>query len=102
MNSSKIFYFLAIGILAVASCTSPLYKPVQEQAEITGVPLDSLLEGRRLYINKCGSCHNLYLPEYYTSKEWHKTIPEMQEKAKIDDRSVALISSYLLANCKKQ
>jgi len=67
----------------------------------TRVSADSLTLGRTLYINHCGSCHNLRLPEHYTRKQWEKELPEMQQKAEISDEEAKLISNFVLARCKQ-
>ena len=55
-----------------------------------------------MYINHCSSCHNLHLPEQYTSKHWKEEIPEMQRKAKITDSEAKLITNFLLARSKSE
>ena len=62
--------------------------------------LDSLTEGRKLYVSHCGNCHNLYLPEQYTAGDWDKNVTEMQNKAKISESQKANILSYLKSWCK--
>ena len=64
-------------------CGSALYVPTIADQERTGIMLDSLSEGRKLYVEHCGSCHNLHLPEQFNSTEWEKNVAEMQEKGKI-------------------
>jgi mono/diheme cytochrome c family protein len=61
--------------------------------------LDSLSEGRKLYMDHCGSCHNLYLPHRFNATEWEKNVGEMQEKSKITDNEKARILSYLKSGC---
>ena len=53
------------------------------------------MQGRKLYVNHCGGCHNLYLPKEYNADQWKKNIDEMQEKAKISDKEKQLIYQYL-------
>jgi mono/diheme cytochrome c family protein len=66
----------------------------------TGIMLDSLSEGRRLYVGHCGSCHNLYLPGRYDAAEWEKNVNEMQEKGQISDSQKAKILTYLKTGSK--
>jgi hypothetical protein len=61
----------------------------------TGIMLDSLLEGRKIYADHCGSCHNLYLPERFNATEWDKNVAEMQEKGKITNTQKTKILYYL-------
>jgi nitrate/TMAO reductase-like tetraheme cytochrome c subunit len=76
--------------------------PTMTDASITGVSTDSLMMGRTLYVNHCGSCHNLHLPEQYTRSHWEDEIPDMQDKAKISDKEAKLITNFLLARSKPE
>lgn len=58
--------------------------------------LQELTVGRKLYIQNCGSCHNLYKPEKYTADKWAHEIDEMKAQAKITDVQAALIFKYLI------
>jgi hypothetical protein len=79
----------------ICRCGSALYVPTAADQDRTGFMLDSLSEGRKLYIGHCGSCHTLFLPAQYNSVEWEKNVNEMQEKAKITDSQKSKILSYL-------
>ncbi len=92
---------LLVGMLS-GSCAPALYMPSVDDANRTGVSADSLAMGRTLYANRCGSCHNLHLPEQYTRAHWQKEIPEMKHKAKITDSEARLITNFLLARCKPE
>jgi hypothetical protein len=63
--------------------------------------LDTLLAGKKLYANKCSSCHNLYLPTKYTYSEWQDIMIKMQKLAKIDDNHKLIITKYLKVKSKK-
>ena len=76
--------------------------PTMVDASRTGISTDSLMMGRTLYANHCGSCHNLHLPEKYTRSHWEKEIPEMKQKAKISDKEAKLITNFLLARSKAE
>jgi mono/diheme cytochrome c family protein len=58
--------------------------------------IDELKQGRDLYVNNCASCHQLYLPNKYTAKDWHYWLDDMQPKAKITDAQKQLIYDYLV------
>ena len=85
-------FFAAFAFLL--SCTSALYIPSASH-ETAMASLAQLQEGRTLYVNKCGSCHTLYLPEKYSKKEWQHWLDEMQEKAVIDTLQKQQILLYL-------
>ncbi len=93
-----VLFFLLCGL--IYRCGSALYVPTAEDQDRTGIMLDSLAEGRKLYVGHCGSCHNLYLPERYKAPEWEKNVAEMQEKGMITDSQKAKILSYLKSGSK--
>ena len=83
------------------SCTSALYFPTETEALKSHSSVSELTEGRALYINNCGSCHTLYLPQHLTKEEWAKDVKRMQPKAKISDQETELILKYVTASCKE-
>lgn len=76
------------------SCTSALYKPTASHETATA-SLAQLQAGRKAYVQKCGSCHTLFLPEKYTKQEWKHWLSEMQEEAKLDTLQKQQILLYL-------
>lgn len=102
MNSKNINHIAMVMILFFAACSPALYLPTIADASRTGITTDSLILGRSLYVNHCGSCHNLHLPEQFTSKHWQQKMPEMQLKAKISDENTKLITNFILARSKPE
>ncbi|MFZ4590834.1 MAG: hypothetical protein ACOYN6_07535 [Ignavibacteria bacterium] len=76
------------------SCTSALYEPGLKEVK-DEVLLSELKEGRKKYIQKCGSCHNLYLPEKYTKTEWEDWLGKMEKRAKLSEKDKSVIFKYL-------
>lgn len=97
----KLIISAIIICLTLPSCTSGLYTPNAADAQLENTPLDTLLTGRKLYINKCSNCHNLYLPTNYTYSEWQTIMNNMQNQAKIDDNQKLIITKYLKLKSKK-
>ena len=54
------------------------------------------LEGRNLFMSKCGGCHQLFDPKSYSESEWNKIMMEMQKKSKIDDQQKNEIFNWIL------
>ena len=67
------------------------------------VTFEELKEGSKLYIQKCGNCHNLILPSKYTAAEWDQEyLPKEFGKAKVEEvREKRLISAFVAAKSKK-
>ncbi len=82
-------------ICALVACVPALYKPSAEHAERSGRKLDDLKQGRQLYIDHCGSCHQLYLPRQFDPVTWKKSVHSMETRAKIDTNQRQLILWYL-------
>ena len=93
---------LVLALALVVGCSTALYMPTSVDADRAGVSPEKLMNGRTLYINKCGSCHNLHLPEQYTQKQWLKVMPEMQKKSKITDEETKQITDFLLVRSKAE
>ncbi len=94
--------FLMLSLAFVTACSSALYMPTSVDADRAGVSTERLIVGRTLYISKCGSCHNLHLPEQYTQKQWLKVMPAMQKKARITDEESKQITDFLLTRSKTE
>jgi hypothetical protein len=94
---SKIFISAGVIIMAVFACSQTLYKPTFADSQKTGVSLDTLALGRKIYVNNCSSCHNLFKPEQFTIKKWEQEMPTMEKKAKISDHEATLIMKYISA-----
>ena len=97
MNSKKLHLVIFLICALFGACTTALYLPTSADADRSGVSTETLLAGRKLYTNHCGSCHNLYLPEHFTQEHWKKEFPEMQQKAKITKDEARLIAKFILA-----
>lgn len=91
MNKKSLILLSIILCCIFFSCSRQLYIPSSADA----IKQDELLQGRKLYVNHCGSCHNLHLPKEYNADQWKKNIDEMQEKAKFSDKEKQLIYQYL-------
>lgn len=85
-----------------AAYSQQLYKPTAADAQRTGIPVDTLVMGRKLYVNNCGSCHSLYMPGRYTEKEWTKNVSEMQKRTKLSQEQALAILKYLKSGTNKK
>jgi hypothetical protein len=87
----KLLLLLSI---IVTGCASSLYIPDQSQVS-ADASLEELVEGRKLYIENCSSCHVLYAPGKYKREEWQEQVDEMQERSHINVEQKNLILKYL-------
>ena len=89
-------------VCVINASSQVLYKPTPADSKKTGESIDSLLLGRKLYINNCASCHSLYRSEKFTRNEWTKVMPRMQKKAKCTPENTLLILKYVTARAKNE
>jgi len=90
MKNQKIITIISFACI-IYSCSTQLYLPASTDAK----KQEQLLAGRKLYVNHCSGCHNLYLPKRFTTNQWKKNVDEMQSRAKITDQEKQLIIEYL-------
>ncbi len=79
--------------LVLFSCSSQLYIPTENSTTISVLELK---KGRKLYVNNCAGCHQLYTPNKYNALAWQHNLDAMQPKAKISDEHKKLIYNYLV------
>lgn len=93
-NIRLIYKLLTVVTVTIAACNSSIYVPARSQSTSES-GYKELLEGREIYINKCGSCHSLIIPDKYDAKDWNKWVETMGPKAKLSDKEKHMILKYL-------
>ena len=78
----------------IIACSQTLYIPSVETVSDERA-IEELTTGRKLYIQHCGGCHNLYRPERFTAQHWNNEMDEMKVEAKISDAQAEMILKYL-------
>ncbi len=81
----------------VFACSTALYLP-KESTRISKEDLREMQKGRVAYINKCGSCHSLFLPEKYTPGQWKAQVERMATKAHLTSLEEEEILKYVTKN----
>ena len=95
----KIKLFILIVILGLSwSCTkistSNLYDPVSSDATANAT-LEELQQGRTLYLNNCGRCHDLYSPDDFSASRWKTIMGSMAPKTRMNASEVSLVTKYV-------
>jgi mono/diheme cytochrome c family protein len=82
MCSNYCILLLPAIILLVAACATALYIP--EKGNVAaGADIGQLKMGRKLYVEKCSSCHSLILPEKHTDTEWKTWMDKVSQRSKL-------------------
>ena len=50
---------------------------------------------RKLYLTKCGKCHEFYHPSDYNQADWQMWLQKMRKKSKLKPEQYDLLSRYL-------
>lgn len=88
-------------LIAFYSCKPSMYTPTDSLVN-TSATLETLTEGRSIYMNKCGECHRLHRPSQYSSSEWRHNVDKMQKRAHISDTEKEMVYQYLISYPKKK
>jgi mono/diheme cytochrome c family protein len=89
-----LFLILALTFSCKKSSTASLYTPTSADATSTAT-LEELQQGRTLYINNCGRCHDLYSPDDYSSSQWKGIMPGMSPNTRMGASEVSLVTKYV-------
>ena len=94
----------AIVVLAAlaAACATTIVHPSLDDvrwasARWPDATLESLEQGRSLYVRSCAGCHNLHPPTDYAPDRWPSVIAEMAPDAMVTTQEQELIARYLSA-----
>jgi hypothetical protein len=93
-NINKSAFLFIISVIFIFSCGTALYLPSTENV-LPNTNIEDLQKGRKLYINNCGSCHSLILPDKYNTEQWQFWVSKMEPKTKINSEDSELILKYL-------
>lgn len=90
---------LALAFVAVLlyACSSKSNIPTAEVPK-EKVLSPELAEGKSLYENSCGRCHQLYNAKDYSAEQWKPIVQRMQKKSRLDDAQGLKIYNYLTTN----
>ncbi|MBI4929579.1 MAG: hypothetical protein HY841_02365 [Bacteroidetes bacterium] len=101
ISGSAVPYTLYLISLFLICCTPALIPPIETDVVVakqkwSDASLSQLKEGYTLFKIKCSKCHYLYRPNKFSEEKWHKMIPIMGKKAKLDSLQTMLITKYIL------
>jgi hypothetical protein len=91
-----IFAFACASILVACApkvVVEQEVTPIKVQTETK--PEVKYLEGKTLFDNNCGKCHDLFHPSQYTKAQWSKIVPAMAKEAKLNAEQENQILLYV-------
>ncbi|WP_211357521.1 cytochrome c [Sphingobacterium allocomposti] len=106
MKKLKILALLSLTVSVLVSCfpkASQVIRslPVESKEQILSqYSSEEIAEGKVLYTNHCGTCHDLKEPESRTAEQWNRIVKRMIPRAKLNDRDGQLVRAYVIVNAK--
>ncbi|MEO5945337.1 MAG: hypothetical protein ABIP79_00860 [Chitinophagaceae bacterium] len=102
--AAVIVCFTAISV-ACTQKTAPVItsrstEPFKKEKQAISI-LPDLNEGKIVFTNRCGKCHDLPLPDQFTEKRWEGILSYMIPRARLNEEQGIHVTAYLKANAKK-
>ena len=82
--------FCSIGLMY--SCS-----PKQGVAGIKTISADHLAQGKVIFGNSCGKCHDLPSPTNHNARDWVGIMNSMAPKAKLNDEQHQMVYDYIVS-----
>jgi cytochrome c5 len=100
---APLFAGIACALVALACASKMLPQPSEGQAAYatkSGKPstVNSLDQGRDLYILKCDKCHSLPTVQDHSPEKWDKIMNKMKGEADLSAREDYLIRTYVVTS----
>jgi hypothetical protein len=89
-----VLFLMIFGCKKSSPDTGSLYVPTSMDVT-TKATLQELQDGRALYINNCGSCHQLYSPDNYSAAQWKSILSSMVPRTNLSSSNEILVDKYL-------
>ena len=85
--------------MMVACAPKPAVIPEVDAAMISksGASIETLQNGRRVFVSQCGRCHELIAPDAVKNSDWKLVIPGMCWNAGISKADEAAVMAYVMA-----
>jgi hypothetical protein len=95
----KIIAIVLLGTF-IYSCSPKAIQPEAPKIDVAPIVIETpltaeLAEGKALFVNNCGKCHNLYDAKDFNAEQWKPIMLRMQQEAKISDEEREKIYAYL-------
>lgn len=90
----KTIFISAVSAFLITSCT-PKSTPAVGSGE--AALSDKLVQGKTIFENSCGRCHDLPEPTAFTSVQWVGIMNSMAPKAKLNDEQHQLVYDYVVS-----
>ena len=87
---------VSIGCVSNAAMAPPVGPELLAVARVHKADDAALQRGRRIYLTKCATCHNVEPIGDYSAEEWLALLPEMVEETRLNASEAADLEAYIL------
>jgi cytochrome c5 len=95
----KYIFAFASASLLVACAPKVIIENQVTPVKVVETPANQsdldLAEGKTLFYENCGKCHDLFQPSQYSKAQWSKIVPEMAKKAELNEEQGKKILLYV-------
>lgn len=89
--------WIVVALGLTAGCAAVIPHATLAHAQRSGVALETLEQGRGLFVVHCGNCHYAPDPGTRDSASWAKLFPEMLEDSHLTPEDAAQVLAFLKA-----
>lgn len=90
----KFLTILFAAMLVLLACNPKAVEAIDEGGSAE-MPKSDIGEGKVVYLQKCGRCHELKTVEDYSADRWGEILPKMALKAKLTDEQYRQVEAYI-------
>ncbi len=83
------------GAAAIPNPTAKSVEYAQRNGQVTTLP--TLKLGRKLYLSRCSSCHNLKAPKFLAPRDWPEMVERMAGNAQLTADQQRAVTQYLVS-----
>ncbi len=94
MKPAQFLTVSAFSILGVLFSCGPKPAGVLGAKTITA---EHLAQGKTIYYNSCGKCHDLPSPSEHSAQDWVGIMNSMAPKAKLNDMQHQIVYDYIVS-----
>ena len=95
-----IIFLIACQKKSVPIITERTRERILPAVDTVTLQADSAM-GRTTFVNRCGRCHGLPLPEEYTTGRWVSILEIMARRARLNSQDKVNVLSFVQAHAKK-
>src|SRR5262245_50852033 len=96
-----------VALVCIIACTKKAMPTIPERPReevlskdktVTRAITPDVSQGKSIFMNRCGRCHDLPQPSQYNANRWEKILATMAPKARLNEDQAIHVKAYLVEN----